>query len=168
MRCCVSTEENLHLMMVKTPDGLPLCFSCSFLNILPFAVSSSVALLHQQHHMQFFFPLCLLPVEKSTKLALFHSIFSSIHSSVWFALTPTWAWQTSASISAVLVSVSVEWQPEDREAREWWMAVPLALSFPFPDRSPLIAFPGLGFAGNGLKHDMSLTRCLQREREGVP
>lgn len=54
MRCCVSTKENLHLMMVKTPDGLPLCFSCSFLNILPFAVSSSVALLHQQHHMQFF------------------------------------------------------------------------------------------------------------------
>lgn len=40
------------------------------------------------------------------------------------------------------------------------MADPWVLSFPFPDRSPLIAFAGLSFAGNGLKHDMTLTQCL--------
>lgn len=54
------------------------------------------------------------------------------------------------------------------EASEWWMADPWVLSFPFPDRSTLIAFVGLSFAGNGLKHDMSLTQCLSGEKEGVP
>lgn len=112
---------------------------------------------------------------QSTRLVVLLSLSPSSHLSIpvcsvlcLVALTPAWAWQASASIPALLVSVSVEWQWEDQGAREWWMAVPPALSFPFPDRSHLIAFPGLGFAGNGLKHDMSLTRCLPREREGVP
>lgn len=41
-------------------------------------------------------------------------------------------------------------------------------ALPSPDRSSLIAFPRLCFAGNGLKHDMRLTWCLPRERERCP
>lgn len=56
----------------------------------------------------------------------------------------------------------------DWEPAGWWMESPLASSLPFPDLPHLIAFPGFSFAGNGLKHDMSLTRCLPKERESIP
>lgn len=56
----------------------------------------------------------------------------------------------------------------DREPAEWWMESTLAFSFPFPDLPPLIAFPELSFAGNGLKRDTSHTRCLPKERESTP
>lgn len=103
-------------------------------------------------------------LDMSLSPSLPFSLISSVHPCVWLLWPPPGVWQPSASILASVLNVSVEWQWDDQGAREWWMAV----SFPFPDRSPLIAFPGLGFAGNGLKHDMSLTRCLPREREGVP
>lgn len=32
---------------------------------------------------------------------------------------------------------------------------------------PLIALPGLSFAGNGVKHETSVSECLQREQKGV-
>lgn len=131
--------------------------------------------------MNVFFSLTVAGVEdavtpgfsdiKSTRLALLLYLsppFSFLHSSVWLPLTPTWAWQAFwLHVSPIGECFSVV-AGGDQGPAEWWMAIPLALSFPSPDRSPLIAFPGLGFAGNGLKHDMSLTRCLPRERKGVP
>lgn len=106
-------------------------------------------------------------IHRSSILALPLLLFPSLH---WCLLapTPTGVWQASCLIPSLLVSVSLNTQQEDQGGKEWWMAVPQAFSLPFPDRSPLIAFPGLSFAGNGLKHDMSLTRCLPRERKGVP
>lgn len=86
---------------------------------------------------------------KSTRLALSLSFSPSSHLSIpvcslrcLVALTPTWAWQASASIPSLLVSVSVEWQWKDQGAGEWWMAVPPALSLPFPRPLSSHCLPG--------------------------
>lgn len=115
------------------------------------------------------FSLCLLLGEDDiVKLALPFSLFLSLHPSVSFLWPPPgcgrllppsqpcwWVFEQSDSE-----------RTKGPESDGWPFLWPSP--FPFPDFSPLIAFPGLGFAGNGLKHDMSLTRCLAREREGVP
>lgn len=106
-----------------------------------------------------------LMAHKSTSLPRF--LLTSLHSCL-LALTPSWVWRASFLIQSSLPRVSLNTWREDQGGKEWWMAIPQAFSFPVPDRSPLIAFPGLSFAGNGLKHDISLTHCLPREREGVP
>lgn len=138
--------------------------------------TSSLCLLLQQHPISSThlspctllgeIKLCqALMAQKSTSLPLF--LLTSLHSCL-LALTPSWVWQASFLIPSFLARVSLNTWREDQGGKEWWMAIPKAFSFPVPDRSPLIAFPRLSFAGNGLKHDISLTHCFPREREGVP